>query len=231
MQLHLARSDRNVGLRLTSDSARPPIRFAPTATWRRFSAASSTPPSPTGDAARHRRLARCRRRSASGISFNCRPAGSCCASSPHHPASVFWQCPRRPRDSRRSPVAGEGRFPGYHKIALKASHAGLRPRRLHLQPRRSLLAGRRNCSVDPSGDHIDVQKSDQDDAGYAFQMCRVDEVIGGLLRNGCTAFPSWAFRPIRPKAKTCRKYGPFAADDRLDAVAPKKLLGVGSVIL
>jgi hypothetical protein len=69
-------------------------------------------------------------------------------------------------------------FPGSHKIALKA--AALCGRTGYVYDRgdsRSLVV--RNFFVNPSGQYVDVQRHDVDDFGYAFQMCRVDEVEFG----------------------------------------------------
>jgi hypothetical protein len=69
-------------------------------------------------------------------------------------------------------------FSGSHKIAMKA---------VSLCGRTGYVYGRgdqwslvvRNFFVKPSGEYIDSQRHDPDDYGYAFQMCRVDEVEFG----------------------------------------------------
>ena len=69
-------------------------------------------------------------------------------------------------------------FPGSHKIAVKAASLCGRTGYVYgSDDRWSLLI--RNFSINPSGEYIDVQKQDMADFGYAFQMCRVDEVDFG----------------------------------------------------
>jgi hypothetical protein len=65
-------------------------------------------------------------------------------------------------------------FSGSHKIAMKAAAlCGRTGYVYHQGDRWSLVV--RNFFVNLSGEYIDVQKYDQKDFGYAFQMCRVDE--------------------------------------------------------
>ena len=69
-------------------------------------------------------------------------------------------------------------FAGSHKIAVKATALGGRTGYAYGRGDRWSLVVR-NFFVNPSGQYIDVQRHDPDDFGYAFQMCRVDEVEFG----------------------------------------------------
>ncbi len=66
------------------------------------------------------------------------------------------------------------RFGGSHKIALRGVALCGRAGYVYADGVRWSLVVR-NLFVNPSGDYIDVQKPAQDDPGYAFQACRVDE--------------------------------------------------------
>ena len=70
------------------------------------------------------------------------------------------------------------RFGGSHKISLRAVPVCGRAGYVYRSGDRWSLVVR-NLFVNPSGDYIDVQKSDPDDLGYAFQVCRVDETEFG----------------------------------------------------
>jgi hypothetical protein len=69
-------------------------------------------------------------------------------------------------------------FPGSHKIAMKAASLCGRTGYIYAQGDRWSLAIR-NFFVNPTGEYVDVQRHDPDDLGYAFQMCRVDEIEFG----------------------------------------------------
>jgi hypothetical protein len=117
-------------------------------------------------------------------------------------------------------------FAGSHKIAMKAAAICGRTGYVYERNGRWSLVVR-NFFVNLSGEYIDIQRHDPGDFGYAFQMCRVDEVDFGSFCEmeyhapavGALPDPSrgedfsqlWAFR------------GPRAA---IDAVA-RKLLGAG----
>jgi hypothetical protein len=103
-------------------------------------------------------------------------------------------------------------FAGSHKIAVKAAAlCGRTGYRYGQGDEWSLVV--RNFFVNPSGAYIDVQRHDQDDFGYAFQMCRVDEPEYGSFCEmeyhapalGACPYPArsedvsqvWAFRGPR----------------------------------
>jgi hypothetical protein len=69
-------------------------------------------------------------------------------------------------------------FPGSHKIAMKATSLCGRTGYVYAQGDRWSLVIR-NFFVNPTGEYVDVQRHDPDDLGYAFQMCRVDEIEFG----------------------------------------------------
>jgi len=103
-------------------------------------------------------------------------------------------------------------FAGSHKIAVKAAVLCGRTGYVYRQGERWSLVVR-NFLVNPSGEYVDVQRHDTDDRGYAFQMCRVDEVEFGSFCEmeyhapGLGALPDparsedvsqvWAFRGAR----------------------------------
>jgi len=65
-------------------------------------------------------------------------------------------------------------FPHSHKIGLRAALVCGRAGYVYPQEARWSLVIR-NFFVNPSGQYVDVPKADPADAGYAFQVCRVDE--------------------------------------------------------
>jgi hypothetical protein len=69
-------------------------------------------------------------------------------------------------------------FAGSHKIAVKAAALCGRTGYVYNRGDRWALI-LRNFSVNLSGEYVDVQRHDPEDFGYAFQMCRVDEVEFG----------------------------------------------------
>jgi hypothetical protein len=108
-------------------------------------------------------------------------------------------------------------FAGSHKIAIKAASLCGRTGYVYRQGERWSLAIR-NFFVDLSGEYVDVQRHDPEDRGYAFQMCRVDEVDFGSFCEmeyhapGLGALPEphrsqdisqvWAFRGTREAIET-----------------------------
>ncbi|MBU4400558.1 MAG: hypothetical protein KKE86_14645, partial [Planctomycetes bacterium] len=69
-------------------------------------------------------------------------------------------------------------FTGSHKIAVKAAVLCGRAGYVYGSGDQWSLVVR-NFSVNPSGAYVDVQRHDPEDFGYGFQMCRVDEVEFG----------------------------------------------------
>ncbi len=154
MTLHLARSNRDVALRLTKwfGAAANPLRHERRMASelegggiRRIYAA--------GDAAIARRACRTAggRRHLEPAPASARRRDARAALQPHDAAEVFR------RDSGGDRMTIEGHllrvkvdFSGSHKIALKAA-VDLRPCRLRLRPRRSLLAGRSQLLRQPVG--------------------------------------------------------------------------------
>jgi hypothetical protein len=116
-------------------------------------------------------------------------------------------------------------FPGSHKIAVKASSLCGRTGYVYAQGDRWSLAIR-NFSVNLSGDYIDVQRHDTADAGYAFQMCRVDEVEFGSFCEMEYHAPGLGMAPNPARSEDISQVWAFRGSrDAIGAIA-HKLLGV-----
>lgn len=116
-------------------------------------------------------------------------------------------------------------FAGSHKIAVKAASLCGRTGYAYTQGDQWALIIR-NFFVNLSGEYIDVQRHDPDDFGYAFQMCRVDEVDFGSFCEMEYHAPSLGALPNVTKSVDISQVWAFrGARKAIDAVA-RKLLGV-----
>ena len=83
----------------------------------------------------------------------------------------------------------------------------------------------RNFFVNPSGEYIDVQRHDPDDFGYAFQMCRVDEVEFGSFCEMEYHAPALGALPDPTRSDDVSQVWAFRGPrGAIDAIA-RKLLG------
>lgn len=115
-------------------------------------------------------------------------------------------------------------FPGSHKIAVKAASLCGRTGYVYGRDDRwSLLV--RNFSINPSGEYIDVQKHDLEDFGYAFQMCRVDEVDFGSFCEMEYHAPVLSMPPMPNRTEDLSQVWAFRGPrEAIDTIA-RKLLG------
>jgi hypothetical protein len=116
-------------------------------------------------------------------------------------------------------------FAHSHKIAVKAAALCGRTGYVYSQGDRWSLAIR-NFFVNLSGDYIDVQWSDEQDFGYAFQMCRVDEPEFGSFCEMEYHAPALGLLPDPTRSEDTSQVWAFrGCRDAIDAIA-RKLLGV-----
>ena len=117
-------------------------------------------------------------------------------------------------------------FGGSHKIAVKAAALCGRTGYVHSRNDRwSLIV--RNFFVNLSGQYIDVQRHDTDDYGYAFQMCRVDELEFGSFCEMEYHAPALGALPDPARSEDVSQLWAFRGTrSAIDAIT-RKLLGVG----
>jgi hypothetical protein len=115
-------------------------------------------------------------------------------------------------------------FSGSHKIAVKAaSICGRLGYVRHHGDRWTLVV--RNCFPNPSGEYVDVQRHDPNDFGYAFQMCRVDEVDFGSFCEMEYHAPALGGLPYPRRSEDISQLWAFRGGRKaIDAIA-RKLLG------
>jgi hypothetical protein len=118
-------------------------------------------------------------------------------------------------------------FAGSHKIGVKA--ASLCGRTGYAYPQGDQWALIiRNFFVDLSGEYIDVQRQYPDDFGYAFQMCRVDEIEFGSFCEMEYHAPGLGALPDAAQSVDVSQVWAFrGARGSIDAIA-RKLLGVST---
>jgi hypothetical protein len=116
---------------------------------------------------------------------------------------------------------------GSHKLALKATATCGRVGYVYGRgAARSLVI--RNFSVNPSGQYVDVQRSDLNDFGYAVQLCRVDEAAYGSFCELEYHAPAWGALPDPARSEDISQVWAFRGPrEAIDAVA-LKLLGAKS---
>jgi hypothetical protein len=115
-------------------------------------------------------------------------------------------------------------FSGSHKIALKAASVCGRAGYVYARGDRFALVIR-NFFVNPSGEYIDVQRHDPDDYGYAFQMCRVDESAYGSFCELEYHAPAIGAYPDPTRTEDTSQVWAFRGQrEAIDAIA-HKLLG------
>jgi hypothetical protein len=115
-------------------------------------------------------------------------------------------------------------FAGSHKIAMKA--AALCGRTGYVYQRGEVWTlVVRNFFVNMSGEYIDVQKHDQDDYGYAFQMCRVDEVEFGSFCEMEYHAPAVGDLPDPTRSEDVSTIWAFRGTREAIAAITEKLLG------
>lgn len=115
-------------------------------------------------------------------------------------------------------------FAGSHKIAMKA--AAMCGRTGYAYSRGdcwSLVV--RNFFVNLSGEYIDVQKHDPNDFGYAFQMCRVDEVEFGSFCEMEYHAPALGSLPDPSRSEDISQVWAFRGPREAIAVIAYQLLG------
>ena len=116
-------------------------------------------------------------------------------------------------------------FAGSHKIAVKAASLCGRTGYVYSRNDRWSLVVR-NFFANPSGQYIDVQKHDPD-YGYAFQMCRVDEVEFGSFCEMEYHAPALGAWPDPTRSEDVSQLWAFRGTrSAIDAIT-RKLLGVG----
>jgi hypothetical protein len=114
---------------------------------------------------------------------------------------------------------------GSHKIAIKSSATCGRVGYVYGSgEKRSLVI--RNFFVNPSGQYVDVQRTDMEDYGYSVQLCRVDEPgIGSFCELEYHA-PALGSLPDPAYSEDVSQVWAFRGSrEAIDAVA-LKLLGV-----
>ena len=115
-------------------------------------------------------------------------------------------------------------FAGSHKIALKAASVCGRAGYVYGRGDRFSLVVR-NFFVNPSGEYIDVQRHDPDDYGYAFQTCRVDEPQYGSFCELEYHAPAIGAYPDPTRSEETSQVWAFRGQrEAIDAIA-HKLLG------
>lgn len=115
-------------------------------------------------------------------------------------------------------------FSGSHKIAMKAAALCGRTGYVYHCGEQSALVVR-NFFVNPSGEYIDVQKHDLEDFGYAFQMCRVDEVDFGSFCEMEYHAPGLGSLPDPTRSEDLSQVWAFRGDRPSIAAIAHKLLG------
>ena len=116
-------------------------------------------------------------------------------------------------------------FAGSHKIAVKAASLCGRTGYVHAQDDRWSLVIR-NFLVNGSGEYVDVQRHDPDDLGYAFQMCRVDEIdFGSFCEMEYHAPGLGALPDVTQSVDVSQVWAFRGTPEAIQAVA-HKLLGV-----
>lgn len=115
-------------------------------------------------------------------------------------------------------------FPGSHKIAVKAAVLCGRTGYVYNSGDRWSLV-MRNFLVNPSGQYIDVQRHDTDDFGYAFQMCRVDEVAFGSFCEMEYHAPALGAPPDPTQSEDLSQVWAFRGSHEAIGTIARKLLG------
>lgn len=118
-------------------------------------------------------------------------------------------------------------FPGTHKIAVKALALCGRAAYAYCQRDHWNLIVR-NFSVDPSGDYVDVQRFDPDDFGYGFQMCRVDEPEFGSFCEMEYHAPALGTPPTPEQSEDVSQLWAFRGSREVINVIAHKLLGTNT---
>jgi hypothetical protein len=116
-------------------------------------------------------------------------------------------------------------FSGSHKIAVKA--AALCGRTAYVYRRDdawSLVV--RNFFANPSGDYVDVQKQDPADFGYCYQMCRVDEPDLGSFCEMEYHAPALGAPPDPARCEDVSQLWAFRGPREAIEVVLHRLLGV-----
>lgn len=117
-------------------------------------------------------------------------------------------------------------FNGSHKIAIKAASLCGRTGYVYSQNGRwSLIV--RNFLINPSGQYIDVQRHDPDDYGYAFQMCRVDELDFGSFCEMEYHAPALGALPNPDQSEDVSQLWAFRGTREAIDTITHQLLGVG----
>jgi len=115
-------------------------------------------------------------------------------------------------------------FTGSHKIAVKAaSLCGRTGYVYHQKDCWSMVV--RNFFVKPSGEYIDSQRHDPDDYGYAFQMCRVDEVEFGSFLEMEYHAPGLGELPDPTRSEDISQIWAFRGTHEAIGAIAMKLLG------
>ncbi|HLA85769.1 MAG TPA: hypothetical protein VJL29_13345 [Thermoguttaceae bacterium] len=228
MTLHLARSNRDVGLRLTKwfGPAASPLRDEPglasvargveyagytqRATLESLAPDGAEPPAvglwnllqlPAGGEMLVPLYARCA------------------------PQKCFGDVPRESMILEERLLRIKVDFPGSHKIAVKAAVLCGRAGYIYGENDRWSLVIR-NFSVNPSGAYVDVQRPDLEDFGYAFQMCRVDEPEFGSFCELEYHAPALGELPDPSRSEDVSQVWAFRGERKaIDAIA-RVLLGV-----
>lgn len=117
-------------------------------------------------------------------------------------------------------------FSGSHKISLRGSAVCGRAGYVYAHGDRYALV-LRNFFVDPSGEYIDVQKSDPGDFGYCVQVCRVDEPEFGSFFELEYHAPAIGAPPHPARSQDVSQVWAFrGAREAIDQIA-RRLLGGG----
>jgi hypothetical protein len=115
-------------------------------------------------------------------------------------------------------------FSGSHKIALKSVSITGRTGYVYKRADRWTLIVR-NIFVQPSGDYIDTQRHDPQDFGYAFQMCRVDEIEFGSFLEMEYHAPALGSMPDPTRSDDFSQIWAFRGEPTAIAAVAMKLLG------
>ena len=229
MTLHLARSNRDVSLRLTKwfGPADNPLRHE------RDMAAVNAAVEYAGYT--QRVTMQCLdeladpqggRRHLEPRATSARRRNARAALQPHDAAEVLRRHSGGSHDDRGPRAADQGRFQRFAQNRAEGGcdSAAAPAMSTNRGNRYSLVI--RNFFVNPSGQYIDVQRHDPDDYGYAFQMCRVDEPQYGSFCELEYHAPALGALPDPARSEDTSQLWAFRGDrEAIDAIA-QKLLGV-----
>ena len=117
------------------------------------------------------------------------------------------------------------RFKGSNKISLRATDVCGRAGYLYARGNCWFLVIR-NLFVNPSGEYIDVQKSELGDLGYALQVCRVDEPDYGSFFELEYHAPATGALPNPARSEDTSQIWAFCGSRNAIQMVATKLLGI-----